>query len=188
MKERSLTGLMAAIIGLLFGAVLQRAGASDYDKLTGMLRFSDLSLLKMMLTAIGTAAIGIYALSRKGVEHFTIKPLQVLMMGVGGLIFGTGFALNGYCPGTGIIASMEGKKDAIIAMAGGLLGSLAYAFVKPPIDKGLARPDYGKLTIDKVIKKNPLGTAIVFGICMIAMAIILDRIKVINRKGKREGN
>jgi uncharacterized membrane protein YedE/YeeE len=168
---------MAAIIGLLFGAVLQKSGASNYNRLMGMLRFSDLNLLKMMLTAIGTASIGIYALSRRGFEHFTIKPLQVLMMGVGGLVFGVGFALNGYCPGTGIVASMEGKKDAMIAMAGGLLGSLAYAFVKPSIDKSLARPDYGKLTVDKVIKKDPLGTAIVFGICMIAIAFVLDRMK-----------
>jgi len=177
MKGRFLTGLQAVIIGLLFGAVLQRAGASDFNKLTGMLRFSDLSLLKIILTAIGTASIGIYALSRKGVEHFTIQPLQVLMMGVGGLVFGVGFALNGYCPGTGIIASMEGKKDAIIAMAGGLAGSLTYAFMKPSIDKSLARPNYGKLTVDKVIRKDPLGTAIVFGVGMIILALTLDRIK-----------
>lgn len=127
---KNTTGLMAAIIGFLFGAILQRAGASDYDKLTGMLRFTDLDLLKMMMTAIGTAAIGIYMLSWRGIEHFTVKPLQVLMMAVGGLVFGTGFALNGYCPGTGIIASMEGKKDAVLAMAGGLLGSLAFAFAR----------------------------------------------------------
>ncbi|MCD1293442.1 hypothetical protein CUJ83_00320 [Methanocella sp. CWC-04] len=168
------TKLLAAVTGSLFGIILQRAGASNYDKLTGMLGFSDTHLLKMMITAIGTASVGIYALSLKGIEHFTIKPFKILMMTVGGLLFGTGFALNGYCPGTGIVAAVEGKKDALIAMIGGILGSIVYVFLKPSIDKQLSKPDYGKITVDGIIKQDKMITALIFGASMILLAYFID--------------
>lgn len=175
--------IMAAIIGFFFGFVLQRSGASDYNKLAGMLNLRDLDLLKMMLTGIGVAAIGIYALSANGIKHFTVKPLKVLAMSVGGIIFGAGFALNGYCPGTGLVGLVEGKKDALLAVIGGMLGSMAYAYSKPVLDRHLETPDYGDVTIDRVIKADPLPTAIVFGVSMIVLAFVLDTVeRLIHRR------
>jgi uncharacterized membrane protein YedE/YeeE len=127
-----------------------------------------------MMTAIGVAAIGFYALSTEGIKHFSAKPLKVLAMSVGGLIFGAGFALNGYCPGTGLIGLAEGKKDALIAVLGGLLGSLAYVGFKPVLDRYLETPDYGEVTLDQVAKAEPLPTAIVFGVSMVLLAFALD--------------
>jgi uncharacterized membrane protein YedE/YeeE len=168
--------VMAALIGFLFGLVLQRAGASDYGKLSGMLRLSDTGLMKLMITAIGVAAIGMYAFAAQGIRHFTVKPLKVLAMTVGGIVFGTGFAMNGYCPGTGIVGMMEGKLDALIAVIGGLLGSLAYAYMKPAVDSALEKPDYGDVTVSSAAKTDPLATAIVYGIAMVLVAFIIDRI------------
>lgn len=167
-------GVLAAMIGFFFGFVLQRSGASDYDKLTGMVSLKDLDLLKLMMTAIGVAAVGFYALAAAGVRHFTVKPLKVLAMSIGGILFGIGFALNGYCPGTGLVGLAEGKKDALIAVIGGMIGSLAYAYSKPVLDRYLETPDYGDVTIDRVTKTSPLPTAIVFGISMILLTFALD--------------
>ncbi|OPY25329.1 MAG: putative inner membrane protein [Methanocella sp. PtaU1.Bin125] len=169
-------GVLAALIGFFFGFALQRAGASDYGRLHGMLGLRDLGLLKLMMTSIGVAAVGIYAFAAQGVRHFTIKPLKVLAMTVGGFMFGKGFAMCGYCPGTGIVGMMEGKPDALLAVIGGLLGSLAYAYAKPSIDRALDKPDYGELTVSSVAKTDPLVTAIVYGIAMVLAAFMIDRI------------
>lgn len=180
------TSIGAAIIGLMFGMTLQRSGASDYYKLTGMLTLKDLDLLKLMMTAIGTASIGIYMLSMRGINHFTIKPLKTLMMTVGGLIFGAGFALNGYCPGTGLVAMAERKSDAALAVAGGIMGTLAYAFLEPVIEKRLDKPDYGKITVDQMIKKDTLVTSVIYGLSMISAAFIIDMVERHFRKKSYE--
>jgi uncharacterized membrane protein YedE/YeeE len=169
-------GVLAALIGFLFGIVLQRSGASDYGKLSGMLRLTDTGLRKLMITAIGVAAIGIYAFAARGISHFTIKPLKVLAMTVGGIVFGTGFAMNGYCPGTGIVGMMEGKLDALLAVIGGLLGSLVYAYAKPEVDRALDKPDYGDVTVSSTVKADPLATAIVYGVLMVLLAFVIDRV------------
>jgi hypothetical protein len=169
-------GVLAALTGFLFGFVLQRAGASDYGRLSGMLGLRDTGLMKLMMTAIGVAAIGFYAFAAQGVSHFTIKPLKVLAMTVGGLVFGKGFAMCGYCPGTGIVGMMEGKLDALLAVIGGLLGSLAYAYAKPSIDRALDEPDYGELTVSSVARTDPLVTAIAYGVAMIFVAFMVDRV------------
>lgn len=98
-------GLLA---GVAFGFILQRVGAL-YDNILKMLRLLDLKIAQFMFFAVAVSLVGIYTLNSLGVGSITNLPLHPGVL-VGGLVFGVGFGLTGYCPGTVIGAMAEGKK------------------------------------------------------------------------------
>jgi hypothetical protein len=140
--------LLGLILGAAFGAVLQLSGASSHTKMTNALRFRDLTIIKLILMAIGVGMIGVNLLDLLGLANIKIKDLYVLGILAAGLIFGIGFAVAGYCPGTALAAAAEGKPDAWATVLGGLLGALVFAFVFPDLEEGLlAIGRYGKVTL-----------------------------------------
>ncbi|MGL4735903.1 MAG: DUF6691 family protein [Cellulosilyticaceae bacterium] len=121
--------LLAVGLGALFGFVLHRIGATDGDYLIGMLRLRNTHLMKTILFGIGVATVLTFisfGLNILEVSHFSIKALNMGVI-IGGAIFGIGWALAGYCPGTGVTAIGAGKKDAIFYILGGLVGALIYS-------------------------------------------------------------
>jgi uncharacterized membrane protein YedE/YeeE len=123
--------VLAILIGGLFGFVLHRAGASNPQKIIGMLRLTDFHLAKVILFAIGISSLILFALMYFGIignEHLSIKTSH-WGVAIGGLIFGLGFAIAGYCPGTGLCALGEGRKDAKWFVVGGLFGALLFMFI-----------------------------------------------------------
>ncbi len=125
------TILISLAIGAVFGAILQRVQVSNPDLIHGTLALRDLTVLKFLLLAIGVGAVGVGALTAFDLAHLRFKGLPLLSVVSGGLIFGSGFAIAGYCPGTCVVGAAEGRKDALFALGGGLLGALAYAFAWP---------------------------------------------------------
>lgn len=123
--------VLAIILGLFFGFTLQRVGATNPQNIINMLRLSDLHLMKAIFFAIGISSILLFLLMSISVidpGHLSIKSSYVGVM-VGGAILGLGFAIAGYCPGTGLTAIAEGRKDALVFVAGGLLGALIYTIL-----------------------------------------------------------
>jgi len=123
--------ILALIIGGLFGFVLHRVGASNPQKIIGMLRLTDFHLAKVILFAIGISSLVLFTLMYFGVisnEHLSIKSSH-WGVAVGGLIFGLGFAIAGYCPGTGLCALGEGRKDAKWFIFGGLVGAFLFMLI-----------------------------------------------------------
>lgn len=168
------TALISLAIGLLFGALLQRVQASSPDRIIGTLTLRDTTILKFMLLAIGVGAIGIGVLNAVGLAHLNVKPLALLAVGLGGLIFGVGFAVGGYCPGTCLVGAAEGRRDALFTIVGGLLGALAYSAFFPVANEALLKPlSFGKLTLASV-SGLPAGlVGILFGALMTAVALVL---------------
>jgi uncharacterized membrane protein YedE/YeeE len=136
------------LIGMAFGAILFASGLSDPRRILGMLRLQDLHLLKVLVTAIAVGIVGIALLSCFGAAHTSIKTLHVLAVSAGGVLFGIGFAVTGYCPGTSLAAAATGRRDALFVVAGGLTGSalyaVSYAWLKPLLLEPLT---YGKPTL-----------------------------------------
>ncbi len=150
------TLILGLITGIFFGFFLQKGQVLKYDKQLGMLRFKDFTILKVMASAILVGMVGIYFFVDLGVGELSLKPTVLGANIIGGLIFGLGWGMLGYCPGTAVGAIGEGRFDAFW---GGVLGMLVgagifaevYTFIQGSL---LKWGDLGKLTIPKVLGVN----------------------------------
>ena len=156
--------LLGALTGAAFGAVLAASGLSNPRLIVGMLRLEDLRLLKLLVTAIGVGIVGVAVLESMGAAHLGVKPLHVLALVAGGAIFGIGFAVSGYCPGTSLAAIAEGRRDAIFTAAGGLLGAGAFAFAYEMLRPLLIEPlSFGSPTLHSWLGVPGLAVALPVG-------------------------
>ena len=116
-------------IGIGFGFVLERSGFGRSDNLTSVFYGRDFRVLRVMFAAILTTMIGLYFFDLVGImpiSNIGLSTTYVLPAIVGGLVFGAGFVIGGYCPGTSIVASFSGKIEAIVFVLGIFLGSLVF--------------------------------------------------------------
>jgi len=121
---------IALCLGVGFGFFLERAGFGSSRKLTAQFYLTDWSVLKVMFTAIVTAMAGVYILSAVGWLDFSkiyLVPTFVVPQIVGGLVFGVGFVIGGYCPGTCVAGMAIGKIDAAVYALGMIAGLVLYA-------------------------------------------------------------
>jgi uncharacterized membrane protein YedE/YeeE len=141
--------------GILFGFFLQKGRVLRYDKQLGALRFQDFTIVKFMLAHIVVAMVGIYLLYDLGLVKLSLKPTILGGVVIGGLIFGLGWGLLGYCPGTSLGALGEGRWDSLWGIAGMLVGAglyaEAYPFLKTTV---LTWGNFGKITIPQVLGVN----------------------------------
>lgn len=126
-----LKALIGLSIGFVFGYALQRTGITKYPRVMGMLLLKDFKILKFMLTAVISSMIGFHLLGDLNILEVIPKNLDWGKV-VGGLIFGLGMGILGYCPGTLTVRIGEGKKEAILAFFSMAMGMVIYgAFAKP---------------------------------------------------------
>jgi len=122
--------MVALVIGILFGAILEQAGFSTSKKLVGLFYGYDFTVLRVFFTAGIVAMIGIM-----GLEHYGLIDLNLVYINptflwsaiIGGLIMGLGFVIGGFCPGTSVCAAAIGKIDAMIFIGGAFVGVLVFA-------------------------------------------------------------
>ena len=152
-KDRS-TLLWGLAFGIMFGFLLQKGGATKYDVIIGQLLLTDFTILKIMLSAALAGMIGIYAMKSLGWVQLNPKPGSTGMNIIGGLIFGVGFAVLGYCPGTIAGAIGNGYLDATGGgLAGILIGAGLFAALYPRLSHGILRKgDFGNLTLPQLFK------------------------------------
>jgi len=144
---------LAVLLGIGFGFALERAGFGSARKLTAVFYFYDMAVVKVMFTAIVTAMVGLFALSAIGMldmSEFYIEPTSLAAQTLGGLVFGAGFVIGGYCPGTTITAMATGRKDGIAFALGLLAGVYAYAEFTPGIEDWIEANSLGEMTLPSV--------------------------------------
>lgn len=162
--------LVAFVLGLGFGFFLERAGFGSARKLAAQFYLYDMSVFKVMFTAIITAMLGVTYLGWIGVLDLNLVYLVPTYLGpqiVGGLVLGVGFVIGGYCPGTSVAALATGRFDAIVYALGIFAGTFVYAEVYPAI-KGFVNADaMGQVTLPEVLGL-PWGL-MVFAVVLIAV-------------------
>ncbi len=151
------TLVMGGITGFLFGFLLQKGGVTRYSVIVGQFLLKDFTVLKIMLTAVIVGSIGIYGMRALGLEiGLHIKTTALLGNALGGLIFGAGMAVLGYCPGTAVAAMGEGSRHAIPGVLGMIVGAGIYAEVYPWIKANILNVgDLGKVTFADITGYSP---------------------------------
>lgn len=181
--------LLAILLGTAFGAVLDRIGASNPSVIGRMLALADLRLMKAILLAIGTGSVLMFGGQMLGlveVGHMSVKATHLGVL-VGGLLLGFGWALSGFCPGTGLVAAGAGRRDAIAFVAGGLLGAAGYMASHATFAASGVRDDLagGKVTLGTVEGSGYAGltalpgaaVGIALGLVFVVVAFLLpDRL------------
>jgi uncharacterized membrane protein YedE/YeeE len=162
--------LVAFVLGLGFGFCLERAGFGSARKLAAQFYLYDMSVFKVMFTAIVTAMLGVTYLGWIGWLDLSLVYLVPTHLGpqlVGGLVLGVGFVIGGYCPGTSVASLATGRIDAMLYALGIFAGTFVYAEVYPAI-KGFVNADaMGEVTLPEVLGL-PYGL-VVFAVVVIAV-------------------
>jgi len=160
--------LTIVILGFLFGLSLQYANLNKYNVISGLALRENFAVPKAIALSIGIGVIFLSIEIALGMASYHVKPFILGGLIIGGLLFGVGMALLGYCPGTLAISSGEGSIDAVIGIIGGLLGGLFYTVVLPFI-KPILGPDFGALSLNSI-----MGTNISFFIVVVLVGLIFS--------------
>jgi len=143
------------VTGLLFGFLLQKGRVLRYDKQLGALRLVDMTIVKFMLSSVMVGMVGVYLLSDLGLAKLSIKATLLGPVIIGGLIFGLGWGLLGFCPGTSMGALGEGRWDAVWGILGMIAGAGLFAEAYPMLQNTVYTwGDLGRITLPKVLGVN----------------------------------
>jgi uncharacterized membrane protein YedE/YeeE len=155
--------LLGLATGIGFGFLLQKGRVLRFDKQVGAMLLRDMTIFKFMLSAILVGMVGILLLSQMGMLSLSHKPMNVGAVLVGGALFGAGWAVMGFCPGTSLGALGEGRWHAIFAIIGMIAGAALYAELYPFFSQTvLAWHNFGKIGLPDVLGVSPWLVAIVF--------------------------
>jgi uncharacterized membrane protein YedE/YeeE len=159
---------IAVVIGFFFGLVLERAGFGDARNLTNIFYFRDMRVLRVMFSAVVTAMVGLIVLSWIGLFDYGMFAEYALLKTyfwpqlVGGVLFGIGFVVGGYCPGTSVVGITSGKLDSVVFVLGLIGGIWIFAAGFPLWGAFYKSSALGRLTLWQV-----------FGIPMPLMALLI---------------
>jgi hypothetical protein len=143
------------VTGILFGFFLQKARVLRYDKQLGALRFKDMTIVKFMVSSILVGMVGVCVMSDLGMAQLSIKSTVLGGNIPGGLIFGPGWGLLGYCPGTSAGGLGQGRWDVLWGIIGILPCAAIFAEAYPGLKKTvLTWGDLGKITVPQVLGLN----------------------------------
>lgn len=174
-----MVSLYGLITGVLFGFLLQKGRVARYDMQVGAMRFIDMTVFKFMLSAIAVAMVGLHILADLGQVAFSVKAVNLGANIVGGLLFGVGWAVGGYCPGTSAAALGEGRYDALWLILGGLVGTALYAEVYPAMQSTvLAWGDFGKLTLPQFLGVTHWVIVPLFVAAVLCLFLWFERLQV----------
>lgn len=159
------------LVGFAFGYTLEMAGFGDSRKLAGQFYFRELTVLKVMFTAIAVALVLLFGAVGLGIvdfSHLWVNPTYLGSGVVGGLIMGVGFIVGGFCPTTSLASASTGKIDGMLFMAGGFVGAFLFGETESLFDHWYNNAGYyGRLTLDEVFGVS--APAIVLIVVVVAL-------------------
>ena len=175
-KNNNAQIVLGLLFGIVFGFPLQKGGVTDYNVIIGQLLLTDFTVLKVMLSAVTVGMIGFHLLKHLGYVQSHAAKGSIGSNVIGGLIFGVGFALLGYCPGTVAGAVGTGALDALAGgMVGLVIGAGFFAEAYPLLKNGIL--SWGKLpvvTVPEFLNLNLWIVIILMEAFMIGFLVLLE--------------
>lgn len=170
--------VMGLLTGVVFGFLLQKGGVTKYDVIVSQLLFEDFTVLKIMLSAVIVGMIGVHLLRSAGLAQLHPKPGSLGATAIGGLIFGAGFALLGYCPGTVAGAVGNGYLDALVGgLTGIIIGAGIFAAIFPRLQEGILRKGYfGDLTIPQFLRVNAWIVVLPAAAMLVGLLALIEKL------------
>jgi hypothetical protein len=166
--------ILGLVSGIIFGFLLQKGGVTKYGVIIGQLLLTDFTVVRLMLSAVLVGMIGIYAMKAAGLARLHCREGSIGATVIGGLIFGAGFAILGYCPGTAAGAVGTGALDAAVGMVGIVLGAGIFARLYPRLDRLiLNRGIFPAVTIPELIGIRPEIVVIVVAVLIAGLLYLL---------------
>jgi uncharacterized protein len=167
--------LLGLIFGVVFGFLLQKGGVAKFEILVGVLLLQDFTVIQVMLSAVIVGMAGILTMHHFGIVKLHLKKTRYGANTIGGLIFGVGFGLSAYCPGTAAAALGQGNYDALAVMAGLVAGSYLFALASGPIGRTVGKwGARGELTLPQLLHARWSIFATVFCVVLIAFLFLLE--------------
>lgn len=149
--------IVALAVGFFFGLFLERGGLGNPHKLTGVFYFTDFTVPKVMFTAMLVASAGLYLLGDLkllDMKRLWIVPTYFWPQMAGGFLFGLGYLVAGYCPGTAVAGLGSGRIDALVTIFGMIAGSLMFAVVYPALEQFYMSSGLGTVTLPGALGVN----------------------------------
>lgn len=163
--------------GIVFGFLLQKGGVAKYDVLMGQFLLTDFTVIKVILTAIVVGMVGIFSMRALGLVKLHVKPTRYAANIVGGLLFGVGLGLLGYCPGTAAAALGQGNYDAISGILGLMAGSYVYAETSDYLGAKIQKiGDRGRIMLPDLIGMQVTSFLLLFVPVLLASLFLLQRL------------
>jgi rhodanese-related sulfurtransferase/uncharacterized membrane protein (DUF485 family) len=163
------TYVLFGLIGFAFGFTLEMSGFGNSRKLAAQFYFTDLTVLKVMFTAIVTAMVLTFGAAGLGLLNFNqvwVNPTYLSSGILGGLIMGVGFIVGGFCPTTSLAAASTGKVDGMFFVFGGFFGAFLFSETEKYFDNWYTNAGYyGRLTLDQVFHL-PVGVVVLLVVLM----------------------
>lgn len=172
----------ALLLGFAFGWLLHKAGLTHYERIVGVYRLRDMTVIQFMLTALVVATVLVQASVDLGLSRTLPVPAAFLVANlVGGLLFGIGMATSGYCTGTVVAQAGEGRLDAILGGLPGLIvGAIVFGLLEPHVMPVITRvAPLGRTTLPALLGANPWLVILVFG------ELVVVALYAIARSGRR---
>ncbi len=171
--------LTIVILGFLFGVALQYANLNKFNTISGMAVLEDFTVAKTIATAIGIGAILLSFEIGLGYASYHVKPLILGSNIFGGIVFGVGMAILGYCPGTLPISLGQGSLDALVGIIGGLFAGLLYTVLSPSIHEVLG-PNLGAISLHAALGQSTVlfyALVLITGFAFVGISFWLNRIE-----------
>lgn len=168
--------ILGFLTGLIFGILLHKGRVTRYAVIVRQFLLKDFTVLRIMLSAIVVGAVGIYAFHAAGWVHLHVKPALLGGTIVGGLVFGVGMTVLGYCPGTALGAVASGSRHAGAGIAGMLAGAAIYAETHELLSRTLLKAvDLGKATLPGLTGVPPAVWIAGLAVVSVALFVLLSR-------------
>ncbi len=165
--------ILAFIVGILFALIAQYARLNSFDTIASAALLKNHDVVQILFFAIAISSIGFFIVYLLGGATINVKPFYVFGVCVGGVLFGAGVAILGYCPGTMLMALAEGKADALVGYVGGIAAALLFTLAYPTL-LPLIGPDFGAINL---YAASAAVTAMIVGVYAVVLLFAAFRLE-----------